>query len=54
MIFVTVGTQLAFDRLVQAVDAWVGNNPGERAYAQIGPATFQPYNMESTDFVRPG
>lgn len=53
MIFVTVGTQLAFDRLVQAVDAWVGNNPGERAYAQIGPATFQPHNMESSDFVRP-
>ena len=53
MILVTVGTQLAFDRLIKAVDAWVGNHPGERAFAQIGPANFQPCHMESNDFVPP-
>lgn len=53
VILVTVGTQLAFDRLVKAVDAWVGCNPGERAFAQIGPADFKPAHMESRDFVPP-
>lgn len=53
MILVTVGTQLAFDRLIKAVDAWVGCHPGERAFAQIGPADFQPCHMESKDFVPP-
>lgn len=53
MIFVTVGTQLAFDRLVKAVDLWIGNNPGERAFAQVGPAEYRPLNCESKDFVRP-
>ena len=28
MIFVTVGTQLAFDRLVIAMDGWAAANPG--------------------------
>lgn len=53
MIFVTVGTQLAFDRLVRAVDLWIGNNPGEKAFAQIGPADYQPLHLESKDFVPP-
>lgn len=53
MILVTVGTQLAFDRLVKAVDEWIGQNPGERAFAQIGPADFKPSHMESRDFVPP-
>lgn len=34
MIFVTVGTQLPFDRLVRAVDAWAERTGGE-AFAQI-------------------
>jgi UDP-N-acetylglucosamine transferase subunit ALG13 len=53
VIFVTVGTQLAFDRLVKAVDLWIGNNPGEKAFAQVGPAEYRPLNCESKDFVRP-
>lgn len=36
MIFVTVGTQLAFDRLVGAVDAWASGHE-ERVVAQAGP-----------------
>ncbi len=36
MIFVTVGTQLPFDRLVKAVDAWCLQNTEVRVFAQIG------------------
>ena len=37
MIFVTVGTQLPFDRLIDAVDAWAGAAPGREVFAQVGP-----------------
>jgi UDP-N-acetylglucosamine transferase subunit ALG13 len=37
VIFVTVGTQLPFDRLVAAVDDWAGNqNPRPDVLAQVG------------------
>ena len=35
-IFVTVGTQLPFDRLVGAVDAWAARRPEASVFAQIG------------------
>ena len=53
MIFVTVGTQLAFDRLIQAVDAWAGQHPAEKVFAQIGPGSYQPKHCEFADFVPP-
>jgi len=53
VILVTVGTQLAFDRLVIAVDTWAGANPGERVFAQIGPAGYTPMHLEHQDFVPP-
>lgn len=53
MIFVTVGTQLAFDRLIEAVDVWAGNNPGETVFAQIGPGDYKPKNCTFADFVPP-
>ena len=36
MIFVTVGTQLPFDRLVGAVAVWAQQNPGQQVVAQTG------------------
>lgn len=36
MIFVTVGSQMPFDRLVQAVDAWAGAHPELQVVAQVG------------------
>ncbi len=36
MIFVTVGSQMPFDRLVQAVDAWAGLHPQVPVVAQVG------------------
>ena len=46
MIFVTVGTQLPFDRLVKAVDAWAGGNRETAAFAQIGSSAYKPAHME--------
>lgn len=37
MIFVTVGTQLAFPRLMQTVAAFAADNPGQTIVAQTGP-----------------
>ena len=49
MIFLTVGTQLPFDRLVAAVDAWAGRHPGQGIFGQIaepGPSGFRPKNFD--------
>lgn len=53
MIFVSVGTQLPFDRLVAAVDAWAGAAPGRRVFAQVGPTALQPQHIEYAPFVSP-
>ena len=47
MIFVTVGTQLAFDRMIRTVDAWVGKS-GAEVFAQIGPGEYTPKHMRWT------
>ena len=52
MIFVTVGTQLPFDRLVGTVDAWAGRS-GESVFAQIGPSTTRFENIETAPFLTP-
>lgn len=52
-IFIAVGTQLAFDRLLQAVDAWAEAHPGSELFAQAGPAVFQPRHIETRHFVAP-
>lgn len=36
MIFVTVGTQLPFDRLIGAMSLWAGQNPAQKVVAQTG------------------
>lgn len=54
MIFVTVGTQLPFDRLIKAIDDFaLLNNQAGRIYAQIGPSEYTPSNVEFEDFVTP-
>jgi len=50
MIFVTVGTQLPFDRLVRTVDEWALS--GKRSvYAQIGPTDYKPRNIGWSQFL---
>jgi beta-1,4-N-acetylglucosaminyltransferase len=47
MIFLTVGTQFPFDRLVEAIDGLVGKNGfGEEVFAQIGQTSYEPRSFE--------
>jgi len=48
MIFLTVGTQFPFDRLIKTVDDFVGSNGlDEEICAQIGDSTYQPQNFKA-------
>lgn len=53
MIFVTVGNQLPFDRLVRAVDAWAANKHDMEIVAQIGFTNYRPANMAFYQQVEP-
>ncbi|AEG00267.1 glycosyltransferase [Methylomonas methanica] len=54
MIFVTVGTQLPFERLIVTVDAWAADHPDAPVYAQIGPGCkLTPTHVEHAEFVSP-
>jgi UDP-N-acetylglucosamine transferase subunit ALG13 len=53
VIFVTVGTQLSFDRLISGVDAWAGAAGGREVFAQIGPTRLAPRHIEHARFVSP-
>jgi UDP-N-acetylglucosamine transferase subunit ALG13 len=47
MIFLTVGTQFGFDRLVKVVDNAIADGLiGQPVFAQIGPGVYQPKHME--------
>jgi UDP-N-acetylglucosamine transferase subunit ALG13 len=54
LIFLTVGTQLPFDRLVMAVDNWAGMNADVKVFAQIGPSKQAPVHLEYVDFIGAG
>lgn len=41
MIFVTVGTQLPFDRMVSAVDAWAAHAGRDDVIAQVGQSSYK-------------
>ena len=53
MIFVTVGTQLPFDRMIKYLDKYFYSNPDQQVFAQIGPTDFLPKNMEFDKFISP-
>ena len=44
MIFLTVGTQVPFDRLVRVVDEWAGKT-GREVFGQIGHGDYVPRHM---------
>lgn len=52
MIFVTVGAQLPFDRLIRTVDEWAASAPKE-VFAQIGKSNYQPQNIAYKPFLLP-
>lgn len=53
MIFVTVGSDLPFDRLVRTVDQWARENNRTDVFAQIGKTDFQPSFIACSKFLEP-
>ena len=53
VIFVTVGAQMPFDRLVKAVDDWARASGRNDVFAQIGQSEYLPSNIEWTQFLSP-
>jgi UDP-N-acetylglucosamine transferase subunit ALG13 len=53
VIFVTVGAQMAFDRLVRTVDCWAGEHGRKDVFAQVGQTDLRPSNIEWTPFLSP-
>ncbi len=52
MIFITVGTQLPFDRLIKALDQFYADKKVE-VFAQIGPSEYVPSHFPYVDFISP-
>lgn len=53
MLFVTVGSELAFDRMVRVVDEWAGETGRTDVFAQIGNTTWVPSFIEHEKFLEP-
>ena len=53
MIFVTVGSQEPFDRLISAVDEWARLRARSDVFAQIASSTLHPRHIRFTQFVGP-
>ena len=53
MIFVTVGSMLPFDRLVEAMDTWAPANPAVEVFAQIGEGRFIPKTCRWERMIEP-
>ncbi len=53
MIFVSVGSQLPFDRLIIAIDEWAATHQDETVFAQIGNSNFTPKHIEFCQTIDP-
>jgi UDP-N-acetylglucosamine transferase subunit ALG13 len=53
MIFVAVGSQLPFDRLIRTVDQWAAARGRSDVFAQIGASDFRPKHIEAARFLQP-
>lgn len=53
MIFVTVGTDMAFNRLVRTVDEWALAKGRQDVFAQIGETDWQPLHIAWSKFLQP-
>ncbi len=53
MIFVTVGSQIPFDRLLCAVDEWAGMHKDVQVVAQAGAGKYKCRNIESHQILAP-
>ena len=53
MIFVTVGAQMAFDRLIEWTDEWAVATERDDVFAQIGLSTYTPKKLQVIPFLDP-
>lgn len=53
MIFITVGTDLPFDRMMKVIDQWAGETGREDVFAQIGEGGWQPKHIPFVEFLEP-
>jgi UDP-N-acetylglucosamine transferase subunit ALG13 len=53
VIFVTVGAQMPFERLIAGVDAWAAERGRDDVFAQIGPTEAVPRHIGWTKFLDP-
>ncbi|MES2439811.1 MAG: glycosyltransferase [Verrucomicrobiota bacterium] len=53
MIFVTVGTDQPFDRMVKVVDEWAAERGRTDLFAQIGGGGWEPRSIPFTHFLSP-
>jgi UDP-N-acetylglucosamine transferase subunit ALG13 len=51
MMFVSVGSQAPFDRLISAVDQWAGLRGRSDVFAQIGRSSYRARHIETSQFV---
>jgi len=53
MIFITVGTDLPFDRMLKVIDAWADENNRKDIFAQIGEGGWEPKHIAFSHFLQP-
>jgi len=53
LIFVTVGAQMHFDRLIRAVDEWARDRGRHDVLAQVGPSEYDARSIETVRFLDP-
>lgn len=53
MLFVTVGTDSPFDRLISAVDRWAGDTGRTDIFAQVGSSNIPPSHIAYSKFLEP-
>ena len=53
MIFVTVGSQLPFDRLVMTMDEWAGLNKETKVVVQMGKTDFIAKHCQINNYIEP-
>lgn len=53
MIFVTVGTQIPFDRLLRTVDEWADASQRDDVFAQVGESRYTPRRIEAVPTLTP-
>jgi len=52
-VFVTVGSDGPFDRLIRCVDGWAARHARSDVFAQIGASTFRPAHIAYSPFLEP-